>query len=159
HFLYCLEYERCFYLRSEDDGQKFSPAVEITSAFEQFRAEYDWKVLATGPGHGVQLRSGRLVVPIWLSLGTGGHAHRPSAVSTIYSDDSGQSWQRGAIVASHDRPLVNPSESTIAELADGRVMLNIRSESPEHRRATAISPNGATDWSVAKFDEQLVEPI
>src|SRR5437764_12740181 len=29
HFLYCVEYMRCFYARSEDDGQSFSPPVEI----------------------------------------------------------------------------------------------------------------------------------
>src|SRR5262249_22156589 len=38
HFLYCLEYNRCFYLRSDDDGVTFSKPVEITaSAFEPFR--------------------------------------------------------------------------------------------------------------------------
>ena len=35
--------------------------------FEKFRPEYDWKVLATGPGHGIQLDNGRLLVPVWLS--------------------------------------------------------------------------------------------
>ncbi len=77
HFLYCVEYARCFYQRSDDDGLSFSEPVEITQAFEGFRPEYDWKVLATGPGHGIQLSSGRLLVPVWLSTGTGGHAHRP----------------------------------------------------------------------------------
>ena len=78
HFLFCVEYARCFYLRSDDDGQTFTKPVEITATFEQFRPEYDWKVLATGPGHGIQLTGGRLLVPVWLSTGTGGHAHRPS---------------------------------------------------------------------------------
>ena len=27
-------------------------------AFERFRPDYDWKVIATGPGHGIQLRTG-----------------------------------------------------------------------------------------------------
>src|SRR5204863_4843812 len=66
HFLFCLEYQRCFYTRSDDDGQTFSKPVEITPAFEKFRKDYDWKVLATGPNHGIQLRSGRLLVPVWL---------------------------------------------------------------------------------------------
>ena len=31
-----------------------------------------WKVIATGPGHGIQLPGGRLVVPIWLAFGDEG---------------------------------------------------------------------------------------
>jgi hypothetical protein len=37
HFLYCLDYYRCFYLRSDDDGVTFGKPVEITATFEQFR--------------------------------------------------------------------------------------------------------------------------
>ncbi len=159
HFLFCQEYMRCFYCRSDDDGQTFSTPVEITSAFEPFREHYDWKVLATGPGHGVQLNSGRLVVPVWLSTGTGGHAHRPSVISTIYSDDHGATWHCGEIVANESDPLVNPSESVAVALADGGVLLNMRSEATAHRRAFSISPNGATGWSRPAFDQTLVEPI
>jgi sialidase-1 len=159
HFLFCLEYERCFYQRSDDDGVSFSPPVEITATFAGYRDQYDWKVLATGPGHGVRLASGRLVVPIWMSLATASHAHRPSAVSTIFSDDAGRTWQRGDIVANHGDLLANPSEMAVVELADQRVMLNIRSESPQHRRAIAVSPDGATRWTAPQFDSQLPEPI
>ena len=58
HFLYCLEYMRCFAMRSEDDGATWSEPVEITGTFDAFRPEYDWKVLATGPGHGIRLALG-----------------------------------------------------------------------------------------------------
>jgi len=159
HFLFCLEYCRCFTMRSEDDGLTFTKPVEITVTFEEFRREYDWKVLAPGPGHGIQLKNGRLVVPVWLSTGTGGHAHRPSAMSVIFSDDHGATWQRGDIVACDPTPLRNPSETVAVQLADGRVMLNIRSESPEHRRAVAYSQDGATGWTTPAFHEQLLEPI
>ena len=43
HFLFCLEYMRCFYLRSEDDGVTWSKPVEITPSFEKFRAEWKGK--------------------------------------------------------------------------------------------------------------------
>lgn len=163
HFLYCVEYARCYYMRSSDDGESFSKPVDITATFEKFRDDYDWQVLATGPGHGIQLRGGRLIVPVWLSTGTGGHAHRPSAVSVIYSDDHGRSWQRGEIVVAHPHP-VNPSETVVVELADGRVMLNIRHEGrtadePRRLRAVAISKDGATGWSQPRYDEALPEPI
>jgi lysophospholipase L1-like esterase len=150
---------RCFYCRSEDDGKTFTPAIEITRTFEDFRRDYDWKVIATGPGHGIRLsKSGRLVVPVWLSTGEGGHAHRPSVVATIFSDDAGKTWQRGEIVVKHP-DLTNPSESAIAELPDGRVMLNIRHESTPHQRSVSISADGATKWSRAVRDPALPEPI
>jgi Neuraminidase (sialidase) len=158
HFLYCVEYARCFTIRSDDDGETFTEPVEITSAFDQFRPEYDWKVLATGPGHGIQLSSGRLIVPVWLSTGTGGHAHWPSAVSVIYSDDQGKSWRRGDIVVAHPNPA-NPSETAAVELADGRVMLNIRHESEPRLRGVSISPDGVTGWSQLRFDRALPDPV
>lgn len=158
HFLYCVEYARCFCQRSDDDGETFSDPVEITRTFDRFRPEYDWKVLATGPGHGIQISSGRLLVPIWLSTGKGPSAHRPSAVSVIYSDDEGKTWERGEIVVADPSPK-NPSETTAIELADGRVMLNIRHESEPHSRGVSISPNGATGWSKMQFESSLPEPI
>jgi sialidase-1 len=158
HLLYCVEYARCFDQRSDDDGQTFSEPVEITSTFEWFRPGYDWKVLATGPGHGIQLSNGRLLVPVWLSTGTGGHGHRPSAVSVIYSDDHGKTWQRGDIVVANPNPI-NPSETAAVELSDGRVMLNIRHESEPHLRGISVSQDGATGWSPMRFDPMLPEPI
>jgi sialidase-1 len=159
HFLFCLEYMRAFYMRSDDDGQSFSKATEITSAFDAFRPEYAWKVLATGPGHGIQLRNGRLLVPIWLSTGTGGHAHRPSVTSTIVSDDSGKTWRRGAIAVPDTADFVFPNETTAAQLSDGRVMLNVRTETKSHRRTIVTSADGSSQWSAPKFDNALLEPI
>jgi sialidase-1 len=159
HFVFCLEYMRAFYMRSENDGITFSKPVEITHVLEKFRPEYDWKVLATGPGHGIQLRNGRLLIPIWLSTGAGGHGHRPSIVSVIYSDNSGKTWNRGEIAVPNTAELINPSETAAVELADGRVMLNARSESKQHRRLITISDNGATKWSSPRFDDALFEPI
>jgi sialidase-1 len=159
HFLYCVEYGRCFYMRSEDDGVSYTQPVEITSAFAELRRVYPWQVFATGPGHGIQLTSGRLLVPVWLSRGTGGHAHRPSVVSTLFSDDGGKHWHCGDIVANETDPLTNPNESIALQLADGRVMLNMRSESRENRRTVAFSKDGATGWSRPVFHDQLLEPV
>jgi sialidase-1 len=159
HFLFCLDYARCFSMHSDDDGLTWSAPVEITATFGKFRPEYDWKVLATGPGHGIQLRSGRLLVPIWLSTGTGGHAHRPSVTSVIYSDDHGQSWQRGAMAVPNTDEWIFPNETVAVELTDGRVMLNVRSESQVNRRLVTISPDGVSQWSQPRFDEALLEPI
>ncbi|MCB1078928.1 MAG: exo-alpha-sialidase [Verrucomicrobiae bacterium] len=159
HMLFCLEYMRCFYMRSEDDGVSWSTPTEITASFEPFRKDYDWKVLATGPDHGIQLKNGRLVVPVWLSTGTGGNAHRPSVTATIYSDDQGKTWHASEIAVPCTDEFINPNETTAVELADGRVMLNVRNESKAHRRIIVVSPDGATGWSEPKFDDALLEPI
>jgi sialidase-1 len=158
HLLFCVEYARAFWMRSDDDGITFTRPVEVTATFEKFRPDYAWKVLATGPGHAIQLKSGRLIVPVWLSTGTGGHAHRPSAVSVIYSDDHGRTWHRGDIAA-RDGEVENPSETLALQLADGRVLLNMRNESPRHRRAISYSRDGATGWTPPRFHEQLIEPV
>lgn len=154
HIVYCVNYARAFYRHSADSGRSFSEPVEITGTFEGFRERYNWNVVATGPGHGIRLRSGRLLIPVWLS--TGGKAHRPSVVSTIYSDDGGRSWQAGEIVQGE---LVNPSETAAVELKDGRVMLNIRSESDALRRAVTVSADGVKGWSRPRFEAGLKEPV
>jgi sialidase-1 len=159
HMLFCLEYMRCFYQRSTDDGMSWSTPTEITPIFEGFRKAYDWKVLATGPDHSIQLRTGRLIVPVWLSTGTGGNAHRPSVTATIYSDDGGNTWKAGEVAVPCTEEWINPNETVAVELADGRVMLNVRNESKTHRRLVTISQDGATGWSTPKFDEALLEPI
>ncbi len=159
HMLFCLEYERVFYQRSGDDGVTWGAPVEITACFGAFKKDYAWKVLATGPNHGIQLKNGRLVVPVWLSTGEGGNAHRPSVTATVFSDDGGRTWQAGGIAVPCTDTWINPNETVAVELADGRVMLNVRSESKAHRRLVTTSPDGATNWSEPKFDEALLEPI
>jgi sialidase-1 len=159
HMLFCLEYERAFYQRSDDDGLTWSQPSEITATFDAFKKDYDWKVLATGPNHSIQLKTGRLVVPVWLSTGTGGNAHRPSVTATIFSDDQGKTWKAGEIAVPCTDEWINPNETVAIELNDGRVMLNVRSESKVHRRLIVTSPDGAAQWSTPKFDEALLEPI
>ena len=157
-FLYCVNYARCFSMRSTDDGLTWTAPVEITSSFEPFRAKYDWKVIATGPGHGIQLKSGRLVVPIWLAYGAVGD-HRPSAAATIYSDDHGKTWQAGDLCLPNEGDFGDPNETTITELSDGRVMLVSRSVSKANRKLVTTSPDGATGWTTPVFHDQLWEPI
>ncbi len=155
HFLYCQDYAHAFYRRSADNGRTFSPPVEITKTFAAFQPEFAWKLLATGPGHSIQLDSGRLLVPIWLSPRK---EQFPSAIGTITSDDGGATWRAGDIVVRSGDPPNHPMEGVVAQLSDGRVMMNIRNEGNEHLRAVAFSSDGATHWTKPVFDAELNEP-
>jgi sialidase-1 len=161
HLLYCVEYARAFIITTSDGGASFNAPREITRAFETFRTrdDYDWQVIAIGPGHGIRMANGRLVVTVWLSTGEGGHAHRPSICATLFSDDLGATWQAGEVVARDPTPLINPSETAIVEVTPGRVMLNIRSESDQNRRAVAWSADGTTHWTRPAFHDELMEPV
>jgi len=157
-FLYCINYARCYSMRSVDDGVTWSAPVDITASFEPVRAKYDWKVIATGPGHGIQIKSGRLVVPIWLAYGKEGD-HGPSAAATIFSDDHGKTWQAGDLCLPNEGDFVNPNETMITELSDGRVMLVSRSGSKANRKLITTSPDGARHWTKPVFHTQLWEPV
>jgi sialidase-1 len=133
-------------LRSTDDGVTWSAPEDITGSVKQF----DWTWYATGPGVGIQTRSGRLVIPAnHAVLGTGVHQSH-----VVFSDDGGRSWQVGG---SAD-PGTN--ESQIVELGDGRLMLNMRNHPPkaENFRMVATSADGGRSWSQAKPDVALIEP-
>lgn len=157
-FLYCINYARCYSMRSTDDGVTWSEPVEITASFEPLRKHYDWKVIATGPGHGIQLNCGRLVVPIWIAYGNPG-AHGPSAVSTLFSDDHGKTWQTGDIAVPNEGDFRSPNETMLAPLSDGSVMLIARSKSDKNRKIISTSLNGTTEWTKPFFHEQLWEPV
>ena len=165
HVLYCHNYSRCFSMYSTDDGATFSTPIEITESMFAFRERYPWRVLAFGPGHGIQLENGRLVVPVWMSTGAGTEfgagklGHRPSEAATIYSDDHGQTWQCGETIVHTDERFHNPSETVAVQLSDGRVLVNIRTEGDENRRLISISADGAHGWSNPYFDEALLEPV
>ena len=156
--LYCVNYARAFLCRSTDDGRTWSAPAEITAVFEPFRKYQDWKVIATGPGHGIQLRSGRMVVPVWLAYGKVGD-HGPSFAGTIVSDDRGLTWQAGEVAMPNQPELGGPNESVAAELADGRVMLVSRTVAKPNRKLVAYAADGATGWTKPAFHADLWEPV
>jgi len=133
-------------MTSTDDGLTWSAPVEITTSVKQ----PDWTWYATGPGVGIQTRDGRLVIPANHAEATSG-IHRSHI---FFSDDGGRNWKLGA---SSD-PGTN--ESQIAELADGRLMMNMRNHppQPENFRMVATSRDGGRRLWPASPDRTLIEP-
>lgn len=133
-------------MSSRDDGQTWIAPVEITASVK--RADWTW--YATGPGIGIQLRGGRLVIPANHAVaGTGEHhAH------ILYSDDHGATWSIGAVAAA------GTNESQAVELADGRVLLNSRNHPPKPRnfRLVSTSTDGGQTLSAPDEDAALPEP-
>jgi sialidase-1 len=131
--------------KSTDDGLSWAKPVEITQQVKK----PGWTWYATGPGVGIQLRSGRLLVPCD-SKSEGGKV-RESHV--IYSDDGGATWKLGGVVG----PGCN--ECQAVELADGSVMLNMRGVSGNKRRLVAVSKDGGATFSKPMEDPALIEPV
>jgi sialidase-1 len=134
-------------LSSADDGRSWTPPVNLAASIK--RADWTWYSL--GPGIGIQLRDGRLVVP-------GNHALAGSGVHRshlVVSSDHGRSWHLGATAAD------GTNESQIVELGDGRVLHNMRNHPPrpgENHRAIATSTDGGLTLSPMRFDRVLIEP-
>ena len=139
---------RVYVCSSDDDGHTWSRQVEITATTKKS----DWRWYATGPGVGIQLRDGpykgRLVIPCDYTDKNGYGSH------IIYSDDHGKSWQLGGSVSG------GCNECQVVELADGRLMLNMRmQENGQGKRGVATSQDGGRTWSELKLDPVLIEPV
>ena len=133
-------------MKSTDDGQTWSRPVSI----HQTAADPSWTFVGTGPGHGIQLKSGRLLIPCWFDVTpTCGEVQSSCC---IYSDDHGVTWKRG-------EPLTRNAsdECDIVELEDGTVYLNARSRG-QKQRAYAFSKDGGQNWSAVKYDPLQPEP-
>ena len=153
HFIWCRDYARAFYQKSADDGETFTEPVEITYVFEKFRKFFDWKCIAAGPGHGICLKNGQLVVPVWLAAEK---AHMPSVSASVFSSDGGKTWDIGKILF-EDETLINPNETAAVELSDSRVLFNVRNMSQNHKRAVAVSGNVENDLEYLGFDRNLTD--
>jgi sialidase-1 len=133
--------------RSEDEGRTWSPPREITSTCKA----PTWTWYATGPGAGIQLVDGRLVVPCD-HIEADNHKYYSHV---LLSDDGGQHWRLGG-----STPEDQVNECEVVELQDGRLLLNMRNYDPDVRaRAISYSENGGETWSPLTRDPVLIEPI
>jgi sialidase-1 len=71
----------------------------------------------------------------------------------IFSDDGGKTWKLGGVVGP------NCNESQAVELADGSVMLNMRSYQANNHRFVAVSKDGGESFTKPVEDKELIEPV
>jgi sialidase-1 len=141
---------RIFVLSSNDDGNNWSQAREITASVKK----PDWTWYATGPCNGIQIQTkkykGRLVIPC-------DHIEAESKKyysHSIFSDDGGLTWKLGGTT-----PTDMVNECTVAELPKGTLMLNMRNYNASRVRQISTSKDGGETWSELKPDGTLIEPV
>lgn len=129
---------------STDDGQTWSPLRDITSSVKS----KSWTWYGTGPGTGIQLASGRLVVPSY-------HVGRDDGVyrsHVMFSDDHGRTWQAGGVTGA------DCGECYVVQRTDGSLYLNARTNRGTELRTISTSRDRGATWTAARFERQLYDP-
>lgn len=149
---------RVYVLYSDDDGLTWSKPRQITSSVKK----EDWTWYATGPCHAIQLQKGKHRGRIVVSCNhgvfrdgkpDGSHSH------LIYSDDGGETWAIGGDAGR------DGNESTVAELRNGDLMLNMRGPRSKNRaengscRLVAVSRDAGLSFGPKYYDRALTEPV
>jgi sialidase-1 len=152
--VFCRDNQSVLVTHSDDDGLTWSAPRDITIRTK----DPSWKYVAAGPGHGIQLSGGRLLLAAWGDTSPGPVTWPPTwgeieFTFTMFSDDHGATWQRG-------RPMYENAteEAMVVEAADHRVFMTLRSLHGKFRRGHAWSEDGGYSWSRIQFDEALPDP-
>ncbi|POI20328.1 hypothetical protein CIB84_015925 [Bambusicola thoracicus] len=145
---------------SLDHGRTWSPLRDLTDeAIGDDRPH--WATFAVGPGHGVQLDSGRLAVPAYAYYVHGRLCGVPLPCCTrphsfiFYSDDGGRSWQKGSLLRG-----MRTGECQVAEIRakDGGTLLYCSARRPCRCRAVAISVDHGQRFGLPARCPALCEP-
>ncbi|GAA1807194.1 hypothetical protein GCM10009749_14370 [Agromyces neolithicus] len=152
-------------IHSDDGGVTWSeprlitdvtkPATGTTSGGTYTPVAGDVRANFATSGAGIQLKygphAGRLIQQY---AGTVRQADGSTQIQaySVYSDDHGDSWQRGEFVGT------GMDENKVVELSDGRVMLNSRDSSNGHARKVAISTDGGATYGPVTRDLELPDP-
>jgi sialidase-1 len=145
---FCRNNEEVFMTHSDDDGLTWtSPEAMPLLVLDS------WKWIGLGPPGGLQLSSGRLLIPsyhttLWKGDGCASRGH------TIISDDHGATWSIGS--ADFGAPFLS-NECQAVELKNGSVLINARTVSTH--RIQVISNDGGLTFDEPQQVRGLYEPI
>ncbi|MEV0622684.1 exo-alpha-sialidase [Nonomuraea sp. NPDC050404] len=136
---------------STDGGLTWGQPTVLADLFDHF--DHQWTLHAPGPGHGIQLDNGWLLMNVAHRRVIVGNtvAQRMYGVASIYSDDHGRTWQAtGAVPVSADYPI---NEARLVQRADGSVLINGRAAAGGNRqRIISVSHDRGLTWSPPKLD-------
>ncbi len=130
--------------KSTDDGQTWSAPVNLT---EQVKRP-EWYFLLQGPGRGITTSDGTLVFPIQYI----GQDRIPNA-GIMYSRDRGKTWKI------HNHARTNTTESQVAEVEPGVLMLNMRDNRGGSRAVYTTTDLGKTWKEHESSRTALIEPV
>ena len=130
--------------KSTDDGQTWSAPVNLT---EQVKRP-EWYFLLQGPGRGITTSDGTLVFPIQYI----GQDRIPNA-GIMYSRDRGKTW------TIHNHARTNTTESQVAEVEPGVLMLNMRDNRGGSRAVYTTTDLGKTWKEHESSRTALIEPV
>lgn len=124
---------------SDNDGKTWSKPINITEDVKRLADPdtADWGLLFQGPGAGIAMTDGTLVFPAQIWGHRGGAPHHGVLV---YSKDNGKTW-----TSSKAMPW-GGSESTVAQLPDGSLLLNTREGGGPATRITARTTDLGQTW-------------
>ena len=146
---YTLDNSSMWIAYSDDLGLSWSKPRNITE--EVFGPDYKaWSHMASGPGHGIQLKNGRLIIPCDHHLF---ERSRGFFSMLVVSDDHGKTWEMGAV---SDARM---DECEVCELQNGDIYWNMRSYRRKNCRVVAFSKNHGDDFGGFTNDYELIEPI
>jgi hypothetical protein len=136
---------------SSTDGGVTWGEPRVLDLFDHFG--YEWALHSPGPGHGIQLDNGRLLMNVAHRRVIVGNtvAERMYGVASVYSDDHGRTWQTtGAVPVSVDYPI---NEARLVQRDDGTVLINGRAAAGGNRqRIVSVSNDRGLTWSPPKLD-------
>lgn len=128
---------------SKDGGETWSKPRNITS---QVKCP-EWFLTLQGPGRGICTSDGTLVFPFQYI----GDDRIPCA-GIIYSKDHGLTW------TFHKAARTNTTESQVAELPDGKLLLSMR-DNRKTGRALAVTSDFGKTWKDHPKSGYLQEPV
>lgn len=141
---------RLYVVTSDDDGETWSSPTELTQLFD---GDPNGQTLhMPGPGHGLQLSDGRLVLQVWHRRAIAFPVvERRYGVTVIVSDDGGATWQAGGGVPFDGAYPLN--EARLIERPDGAlVVLGRYASGGIHPRIVSVSTDRGVTWSPPVLD-------
>ncbi len=142
---------RIFVMNSADDGKSWSDPSEITKSVKK----EEWTWYATGPCHGIQLKTNQYLNRIVIPCDHIEAVTKKYYSHTIYSDDHGITWKIGGTT-----PQDQVNECSVAELPYGKLILNMRNyDRSQKSRKISFSYDGGMTWSKIASDPVLIEPV